>query len=72
MPGYAFSGLNISIFNNQALITLDQYKQLMQDLFDKDPYFEYVWERDTEQYQFKDMVPKQKLFIKLNPDVTDE
>lgn len=45
---------------------------MMQDLFDHNLGYEKNYKEDIEGYEFVDGVPKESLFVKLNPDITDD
>lgn len=73
MPGFQFfTGLNISLLNMQGIIASAQYQEMMQDLFEYNADYEDNYLKAIDGYEFADDVPKESLFVKLNPDITDD
>ena len=47
------------------------YAQLMDDLYDSNDECETQFAVETSSYDFVDAIPKESLYVKLNPDITD-
>lgn len=45
---------------------------MMQDLFEYNADYEDNYLKAIDGYEFADDVPKESLFVKLNPDITDD
>lgn len=69
-PGFFFSGLNTVLLNNQAVISMDSYKQLQTDIYKIVPDAEGNLRNNTEGFEFFDDIPKQELFVKLSPTIS--
>ena len=60
-PGFTFSGLNtIQLIGNTALMSMDQYSDFMQDVYDSDVDATERFSNYTEahEYEFVDGIPK--------------
>ena len=71
MPGFYFSGLNVVALNAKALISMDDFTQFKDDCFGYNENNTERYANATEGYEFTDQIPKQSLFLKLNPDISD-
>ena len=72
-PGFTFSGLNtIQLRGNTALMSMTQFKQFIEDTYSANSEAEDRVTSKTAGYTFYDGIPKQTLFVKLNPDISED
>ena len=72
MPGWFFTGYQSAQFFGQQLISESQYKEILEDYFETHEGTRENFQGIINTYNFTDDVPKYKLFIKLNPNITDD
>ena len=59
-------------FGGYFWVSLDQYKEVMDYFFNLYPEQEEYWNKEyASKYQWIDGIPKSDVFVKLNPDITD-
>ena len=69
-PGFIFSDFKAIVLNPTALISIPQYKQLMEDWFADNPDDADAYNKQIAGYEFNDGIAKTQLFIKLNPNIS--
>ena len=73
MPFFWFSNFSKVQGNPTFLISKYQYMELMRELWYRNPEYKQRWKDDFEsQYQWEDHIPKQNVFVKLNPGISDD
>lgn len=70
MPYFYFSDYQTVLARPSFLVSELQYLQLMQQTWVKYPDYKAVWDSISEKYDWKFGIPKQAVFLKLNPDIT--
>ena len=71
IPGWFFTAYQSAQFFGQQLISEIQMRAILEDYFNTYSGTREKFEEITEGYNFTEMIPKYKLFIKLNPNITD-
>lgn len=72
IPGFFFSGRNTVLLNLQSLVSMDAYQAFIDDIYASCDDCESYFLEKTSTYQFFDNIPKQSLYVRLSPDITDQ
>jgi ABC-type antimicrobial peptide transport system permease subunit len=70
IPGWFFTAYQSAQFFGQQLISEIQMRAILEDYFNTYSGTREKYEEIIEGYNFTEMIPKYKLFIKLNPNIT--
>lgn len=72
MPGWFFTAYQSAQFFSQQLVSEQQLKSIIQDFFDMYPGSRENYYNMIATYNFTNDIPKYKMFVKLNPNITDD
>jgi len=72
MPGFLFSGYQEVAFLGKVLVSEPQYKEMLEDYLQKVPGARENYNELIAPYELSNGIPKYRLFIKLDPEISDE
>lgn len=72
VPGFRYTAYQSARFFSQLMITEEQYKRLIDDIISYDPKFGRRYRDLIDGFNFTNGIPKNKLYVKLSPNITDE
>ena len=72
IPGLMFTGFQSASLISKVIVTEDQYKQMLNDFLSNNPNATSEYNKLIHNYKFSNDIPKNKLFVKLTPEITDE
>ena len=69
IPGFYFSNYFQDSTQQNALVSVPQYKQILDDIWGMMPTKKEDFDVLTETFDLVDGIPKDMLFVRLNPDI---
>ena len=70
IPGFYFSNYFQGSQEQNALISVPQYKDILDEVWEQKPARKAVYDLLTEKYDLVDGIPKDQLMVGLNPDIS--